>query len=146
METWPDGAGLTEVRGGGTHLHPEDKKTTIDDNYFSMNGPKIYKIARQKVYKLITEDLKKNNLEINDIDLLIPHQASDLAIKAYSKYGGFDEKKVINIINNTGNCVAASLPLALCIAKEQGKIKRNDLIYIIVTGAGLSIASILLRY
>ncbi|MBD23622.1 MAG: 3-oxoacyl-ACP synthase [Candidatus Marinimicrobia bacterium] len=146
METWPQGANLTEVRGGGTNLHPQDNKTTLEDNLFSMNGPGIYKMARKKVYERLKEDLKENNLTPNDINLLIPHQASGLAVKAYSKYGGFDEKKVINIIDTTGNCVAASIPLALSIAYEQNKLKRGDLIYFAGTGAGLSIGSMLLKF
>jgi len=146
MQTWPEGVSYTEVRGGGTNLHPHDDQTTYDDNLFSMNGPMIYKMARKKVYKLIQKDLKDNNLNISDIDCLVPHQASLLAIKAYSKFGGFDEDKVINIISKTGNCVAASLPLALAIACEKKKIKRDDYVYLIGTGAGLSIASIILRY
>ena len=146
MQTWPEGASYTEVKGGGTNLHPHDDKTTYDDNLFSMNGPMIYKMARKKVYKLIQKDLKDNNLNISDIDCLVPHQASMLAIKAYSKYGGFDENKVVNIISKTGNCVAASLPLALAIAYEKKKIKRDDYVYLIGTGAGLSIASIILRF
>ena len=146
MQTWPEGSHLTEVRGGGTNLHPQDQNTTLDDNLFSMNGPLIYKMARKKVYEVIKNDINENNLTPADIDCLVPHQASILAIKAYSKYGGFNENKVINIINKTGNCVAASLPLAFSIACEKKKIKRDNLVYLVGTGAGLSIASILLRY
>jgi len=146
MNTWPIGAHLTEVRGGGTNLHPHDTKTTYDDNLFSMNGPMIYKMARKIVYDQIQKDLHKHKLTTDDINLLVPHQASGLAVKAYSKYGGFNEDKVVNIIDRTGNCVAASIPLALAIAKENNKIKRGDTIYFVGTGAGLSVASMLLRY
>ena len=146
MQTYPEGATYTEVRGGGTNLHPQDSKTNYEDNLFSMNGPMIYKMARKKVYNLIQKDLKDNNLEIKDIDCLVPHQASLLAIKAYSKYGGFKEDKVVNIISQTGNCVAASLPLAFAIACERKQITRDNYVYLIGTGAGLSIASIILRY
>ena len=146
METWPEGHDLTEVRGGGTNLHPQDEGTNIDDNLFSMNGPRIYKMARKKVYDVIKNDLKNNNLKPNDIDCLVPHQASLLAIKAYSTYGGFKENNVVNIIAKTGNCVAASLPLAFAMACENKQIERNDLVYLVGTGAGLSIASLLLRY
>jgi len=146
MNTFPEGSSLTEVRGGGTNLHPQDKNTTLDDNLFSMNGPLIYKMARKKVYNMIKEDLTQNNLTPNDITLLIPHQASNLAIKAYSKYGGFKEDKVVNIIDKTGNCVAASLPLALALVYNDKRIKRNDLIYFVGTGAGLSAASMILKF
>jgi 3-oxoacyl-[acyl-carrier-protein] synthase-3 len=146
MNTYPEGSHLTEVRGGGTNLHPHDKETKFSDNLFSMNGPMIYKMARKIVYNQIQLDLKNNNLKVDDIDLVVPHQASGLAVKAYSKYGGFEKDKIINILEKTGNCVAASLPLALAIAFEENKFKRGDLIYFIGTGAGLSVASCLLRY
>ena len=146
MNTYPDGSHLTEVRGGGTNLHPHDKETSFSDNLFTMNGPMIYKMARKTVYNQIQLDLKNNNLKVDDIDLVVPHQASGLAVKAYSKYGGFKRDKVVDILEKTGNCVAASLPLALALAYEQNKIKRGDLIYFIGTGAGLSVASCLLRF
>ena len=146
MKTYPAGSNLTEVRGGGTNLHPHDENTTYSDNLFSMNGPMIYKMARKIVYDQIQKDLKKHKLVIDDINLLIPHQASGLAVKAYSKFGGFDESKVVNIISETGNCVAASIPLALAIAYEKNMFKRDDVLYFVGTGAGLSVASMLVRY
>ena len=111
-----------------------------------MNGPKIYKMARKYVYDMINQDFKKVGIDKSEIKLVIPHQASGLAVKAYIKYGGFKTEQVIDIISYTGNCVAASIPLALAIAHEQGKIKRGDLIYFIGTGAGLSVASVLIKY
>jgi len=146
MNTFPEGANLTEVRGGGTNLHPQDDITNIDDNLFSMNGPRVYRMARQKVYDLIKQDLRKNKLNPDDINLLIPHQASGIAVKAYSKYGRFNSKKVVDIIDKTGNCVAASIPLALVTAFKQNKINDGDILYLIGTGAGLSIASCLIKY
>ena len=146
MSTWPSGSHLTEVRGGGTNLHPHDSNTTYADNLFSMNGPMIYKMARKSVYEQIQKDLNKHKLSIDDIDLLIPHQASGFAVKAYSKYGGFSEDKIADIISYTGNCVAASIPLAFALSVEQKKIKRNDLLYFVGTGAGLSVASSIIRY
>ena len=146
MNTYPEGSHLTEVRGGGTNLHPHDSETKFADNLFTMNGPMIYKMARKTVYNQIQLDLKNNNLKADDIDLVIPHQASGLAIKAYSKYGGFSNDKVVNILDKTGNCVAASLPLALAIAYKDKRIKRGDLIYFVGTGAGLSVASCLIKF
>ena len=110
-----------------------------------MSGPKIFRMAFQKVYEKIQNDIKINKLSHNMIDLLIPHQASIKAIKAYSKYGGFNEKQVMNILPKTGNCVAASLPLALVMAYKEEKINKNSIVYLIGTGAGLSIASAIIR-
>ena len=145
MQTYPEGSSLTEVRGGGTNLHPQDSATKIDDNLFSMNGPMVYKMARKRVYSMIASDLSSNNLDQSDINLVVPHQASGMAVKAYSKYGGFDSSKVIDIISSTGNCVAASIPLALSMSLTDKLVKKDDLIYLVGTGAGLSIASILLK-
>ena len=88
---------------------------------------------------------RANQLTQKDINLVVPHQASGMAVKAYSKFGGFEEHKVVDIISTTGNCVAASLPLALCTAYYDNRIKDNDLIYLVGTGAGLTIASCLLK-
>ncbi len=145
METWPEGANLTEVRGGGTNLHPQDIKTNFDDNLFTMQGPKIFKFTLPKTHKMILNILKKNNLTKSDIDLVIPHQASGKGVEAYSKYGGFEKDKVMNIINRTGNCVAASLPLALSMALRKKIVKRNSIILLVGTGAGLSISASLVR-
>ena len=146
MNTWPSGANLTEVRGGGTNKHPQDKHTTTEDNLFSMDGPGIYKIARKQVYKMMLKTLKSTGLEKKDIDWIIPHQASGKAVEAYVSAGGFDKDKVINIVSKYGNCVAASVPMALAIAVQDSRVKRGDLALLIGTGAGLSAACALIRY
>ena len=146
MNTWPSGANLTEVRGGGTNKHPQDIGTTAEDNLFSMDGPGIYKIARKHVYKMMLKTLKKTGLKKEDINWIIPHQASGKAVEAYSSAGGFDKQKVINIVSKYGNCVAASVPMALAIAIQENRIKNGDLALLIGTGAGLSAACALIRY
>jgi len=146
MNTWPSGANLTEVRGGGTYKHPQDKHTTTEDNLFSMDGPRIYKIARKYVYQMMLKTLKNTGLEKKDIDWVIPHQASGKAVEAYVSSGGFDKNKVINIVSKYGNCVAASVPMALTIAIKEDRVKRGDLVLLIGTGAGLSAACALINY
>ena len=145
MSSWPEGAELTQVKGGGTNLHPQDSITKDEDNLFSMNGPEVFKYSLRKVYNMISEILDRNNISKTDISLLIPHQASGRGVDAYSKYGGFKKGQVMNIIPKTGNCVAASIPLALAMALENKKIIKDDLIFFVGTGAGLSIASAVVR-
>ena len=138
MESWPKGAHLTEVRGGGTNKHPQD-------NLFSMSGPSVFRFALPKVHTMITDILNRNKMDQNDIDLLIPHQASSRGVKAYSKFGGFEKNKVMDIVEKTGNCVAASTPLALCLAHEKNLITEGHKIMFVGTGAGLSIASAIVK-
>ena len=146
MKTWPTGSNLTEVRGGGTNKHPQDSVTRPSDNLFTMDGPAIYKIARKQVYQMMLKTLKAVGISQNEIDWVIPHQASGKAIEAYSSIGKFDKRKVINILPNYGNCVAASIPMSLAVSIKDGRIKRGDLVLFIGTGAGLSAASLLIRY
>ena len=93
----------------------------------------------------INNDFEANNMSKEDIKLLIPHQASGKGVRAYSKFGGFKKEQVMDIVETTGNCVAASLPLALVMAQKQNLFNEGDLIYLIGTGAGLSIASTLIK-
>ena len=88
-------------------------------------------------------------MKISKQKVIINHSAKEiyeivLDIKKYPEFIPWCSD--VNIISKTGNCVAASLPLALAIACEKKKIKRDDYVYLIGTGAGLSIASIILRY
>jgi len=145
MESFPEGAAFTEVRGGGTNLHPQDPKTVESDNLFTMNGPQIFKMALDKVYKRINKDIDQNNILKSDIKLLIPHQASGKGVRAYSKFGGFTKDQVMDIVQNTGNCVAASMPLAMVMAQKKELFSDGDLIYLVGTGAGLSIASAIIK-
>ena len=146
MKTWPSGAHLTEVRGGGTNKHPQDLDTTYADNLFTMDGPGVYKIARKQVYKMVMKSLKYTRLFQKDIDWVIPHQASGKAVEAYVSIGRFSKEKVISTISSFGNCVAASLPMALAITIKENKIKRGQNIMLIGTGAGLSAACAILKY
>ena len=146
MNTWPSGAHLTEVRGGGTFKHPQNPKTKISDNLFSMDGPGIYKIARKKVYRLVSKTLKHTNLRKEDIDWVVPHQASGKAVDAYISIGKFPKGRVCSTISNLGNCVAASLPITLITYIKKKKVKRGQNILLIGTGAGLSAACALIKY
>ena len=111
-----------------------------------MNGPAVYKIARKEVYRMMLKTMKETELKRENVDWIIPHQASGKAVDAYILAGGFSEQKVVNIITKFGNCVAASVPMAFATAVEDGRIKRGDLILFIGTGAGLSVACALIRY
>ena len=146
MKTFPSCANLTEVRGGGTNKHPQDPETTLADNLFTMDGPAVYKIARKEVYRMMLKTMKTTSLKREDVDWVIPHQASGKAVDAYISTGGFAKEKVVSIISEFGNCVAASVPMAFATAVQDGRIKRGDLLLFIGTGAGLSAACALIKY
>ncbi len=146
MTTWPEGADTTEFRGAGTRRPPFISEETKPEDYlFHMKGPKVYKIAVQRVKEVLADLLERNHLEKKDIDRLILHQASGHAIDAFVHYG-FAKDKVVNIIAEYGNCIAASIPLTLAISNEKGRLKRGDTLLLGGTGAGLSVAFALLKW
>jgi len=145
MGTWPKGAPLTEVRCGGTRLHPNDPKTTREDNLFHMDGKAVYKMARRRVAVAFKRLFDEAGVEREEVDLVIPHQSSGPGVEALAHYG-FPLPRVVNIIGDTGNCVAASIPMALAMVHAEGRLKRDDLLLIAGTGAGLSVAGMLLRF
>ena len=146
MNTWPSGTELTEVRGGGTRKHPLDPNTSRNDNLFSMDGPAVYKIARKEVYRMLLKTLKETGIKKESIDWVVPHQASKKAVEAYSSVGGFKNEKVLETDSRFGNCVAASVPMTMVLSIKNNLIKRNDLVMLIGTGAGLSAACSIIRY
>ena len=145
MSTHPEGAELTEVRGGGVRRHPNDPETLPEHNLFTMHGPGVYRLARRHIGSVLDQLYAEAGLTRADTDLIVPHQASGLALRAVERYG-FPKERIVNVVREQGNCVAASIPLALATADAQGRIKRGDTVLLIGTGAGLSIAGALLRW
>ena len=145
MDTWPSAASLTEVRGGGTRLHPQDPATTPADNLFHMDGPAVYKFARRRVAPVFKRLFEQCRVSPKDIKLVVPHQASGRAVAAASRFG-FSPEVVVKRIHKEGNCVAASIPMALAHAVEHDRVRRGDLVLLCGTGAGLSVVALLLRW
>ena len=145
MHTWPQGAELTEFRGCGTRRPPGHPDTQSDDNLFNMQGPKVFRMVLMHISRLLRTLFQRNDLTFDDVDLFILHQASGPGMEAFVKLG-FPREKIVNIVADYGNCVAASIPMTLAIANEQGRLKRGDRVLIGGTGAGLSIAFALLQW
>ena len=146
MTTWPEGAETTEFRGAGTRRPPFISDQTRPDDYlFHMNGPRVFKLATKRVKEALAILFERNHFELKDIDRLILHQASGPAVEGFIQYG-FAREKVVNILPEFGNCIAASIPMALAIANEQGLLRRGDTVLIGGTGAGLSVAFALLHW
>ncbi len=138
MATFPEHADLAELRGCGTRAHPNDPRTVPADNLFRMRGPRIYKAAVGKVMEQVDGLLGDLGLTPDDIDLLVPHQASGPGVIAMEKLR-VPRERIVNIVAKYGNCIAASLPMALAQAHESGRLKRGHKVMLVGTGAGLSV-------
>lgn len=114
--------------------------------YPYMNGQFVFKNAIQRFSEVILEGLKANGLDVKDIDMLIPHQAN-LRISQYvqQKFKLRDDQ-VYNNIQKYGNTTAASIPIALCEAWENGKIKNEDVVVLAAFGSGFTWASAVISW
>jgi 3-oxoacyl-[acyl-carrier-protein] synthase-3 len=145
MGTWPKGAELTEVRGYGQRLRPNNPRTRLEDNLFSMDGPGVYKMALRRVRPLVEELLADHRLTPADVDWVVPHQASGPGLAMLPRLG-FPPERTVNIVGEYGNCVAASMPMALAHLADSGRVRRGQTVLLVGTGAGFSVAGALLRW
>jgi 3-oxoacyl-[acyl-carrier-protein] synthase-3 len=120
----------------------------VDDNMLTpnMTGQLVFKNAVVKFPEVIKEGLAKAGLEKEDIDLLVPHQANLRISQFVQKVMGLPDEKVVNNIQKYGNTTAASIPIALCEAYEDGRIKEGDLVCLAAFGSGFTWGSVLVRW
>lgn len=163
-----DGAGavlLTAEQGSGantdrgilsTHLHSDGREhdalyvdggpsSTGTVGHVRMVGREVYKHAVLKLGAVIEEALSANNLTSADIDWLVPHQANRRIIDGMRQRFGLPEEKVVLCIDRHANTSAASVPLALAEAMDDGRIKPGDLVLLEAIGGGLAWGAGLLR-
>ncbi|HEY9851038.1 MAG TPA: beta-ketoacyl-ACP synthase III [Leptolyngbyaceae cyanobacterium] len=146
METYSKGARLAECRGAGNKHHPKEYAENPAYFLFKMDGKAIYRLALEILPDFLERLLQPAGLAIADIDMVIPHQASLMAMRLMQKQLNLPNEKLIRIVQNHGNTIAASVPMALHEAIIQGKIKRRDRIMLLGTAAGFSIGGIVLEY
>ena len=118
-----------------------------DESYFPyMNGQFVFKNAVVRFSEVINEGLQANNLQVSDIDMLIPHQANLRISQFIQKKFGLRDDQVFNNIQKYGNTTAASIPIALTEAWELGKIKSGDTIVLAAFGSGFTWASAIIKW
>jgi 3-oxoacyl-[acyl-carrier-protein] synthase-3 len=118
-----------------------------DESYYPyMNGQFVFKNAIQRFSEVIMEGLTANNLKSTDIDMLIPHQANLRISQFIQKKFGLPDERVYNNIMKYGNTTAASIPIALTEAWEDGRIKEGDLVVLAAFGSGFTWGSVIIRW
>lgn len=118
-----------------------------DESYFPhMNGQFVFKNAVVRFSEVINEGLEANNLQVSDIDMLIPHQANLRISQFIQNKFKLNDDQVFNNIQKYGNTTAASIPIALTEAWEQGKIKSGDTVVLAAFGSGFTWASAIIKW
>jgi len=145
-----EGANMNNLwmEGPGTRGNNWVNQESIDSGVCRphMNGREVFKNAVRRFPEVINEALDENNLSLNDIKLIIPHQANFRISQAVAKRLGVGMEKIFSNIHKYGNTTAASIPIALTEALAEGKIKRGDNIILAAFGAGYTWASAAIRW
>lgn len=142
-----DGSGAEHLimPGGGVANPPSQRMIDERTHYIRMNGREVFKFATRVMGRAAIEAVEKAGLTIDDIDLLIPHQANARIIELAARQVGLPMDKVFVNIQHYGNTSAASIPIALVEAIEQGRCTENSTLLLVGFGAGLTWASAVVR-
>jgi 3-oxoacyl-[acyl-carrier-protein] synthase III len=143
-----DGSGgeFLYMPGGGS-LHPSTKETVEKRmHYVHQEGSQVFKYAVRRMADMSAHLLERNGFSKADLALLVPHQANLRIIRATQERLGLDDSKVMVNIEKYGNTTAATIPLGLCDAVRQGRLRKGDLVLIVTVGAGYTTGGLLLRW
>jgi 3-oxoacyl-[acyl-carrier-protein] synthase III len=121
---------------------------TVDKkmHYVHQDGQAVFKYAVKKMAEASETLLKRNGLTGKDIDLFVPHQANRRIIMSAAERLGMPEERIIINIGEYGNTTAGTIPLALGSAREQGRLKKGDLVLMASVGAGFTVGATLLKW
>ncbi|MFB3813715.1 MAG: beta-ketoacyl-ACP synthase III [Terriglobales bacterium] len=160
LEPADDGLGiidyLHETDGSGAHflcqpaggsLRPASAETVAKRmHYLHQDGRQVFKYAVRKMVELSTAVLERNGFTGADVDCFIPHQANERIIAATAARLHLPAERVIINVEHYGNTTAATIPLAMESAVQQGRLKKGDLVLLAAVGAGFTAGASLLRW
>lgn len=144
LRTYPEGRAYCEIRGGGSRKNP---RTGMDssDTVFRMDGKRVFKLAARVMPDMLADLLDTTGITLDDIDTVIPHQASHLGMQHLARQLRVPNAKVVDIYATHGNQVAASIPTALHEAFVTGRAETGARLLMIGTAAGLTVGGLVLR-
>ena len=146
LQTWHSGAELSQITGGGTLHHPNDPTTTVAHNLFAMRGPQLFRKAAPLLLPFMDRLCDAAGWRRAEIAAVVPHQASRHGIELGWTLLGFRKEQVVTNLATRGNCIAASIPLALAESIASGRIQRGDRVLLFGLAAGLSLGGSAITY
>ena len=146
MQTFSKGVAHTIVRAGGNVLHGRDKNIADERFTFHMHGRELLRLVMKITPPFIAKLFQPLDFGVKNVDLCIPHQASKAGLKMGRRLLQLKEEQYFSHLETHGNCIAASIPMALYDAIEAKRIVRGSKVLLIGTGAGLSIGGIVIVY
>ena len=133
------------VPGGGCAMPLSQKVLDGNLHYLQMDGKRVFRFASRILGEATRQAVRAAHLTLDDVDVLIPHQANDRIVRSACKAMGISYGKAFTNLDQYGNTSAASVPIALCEAMEQERIKKGDNVALVAFGAGLTWAAAVVR-
>ena len=131
---------------GGSRLPASHETVDKRLHYVKQEGQTVFKFAVKMTEEISRRILDRNCLKLEDLDLFVSHQANRRIIEASAERLGLPLDKVVINLEAYGNTTAGTIPLALCDARAQGRLKKGDLVLLASVGAGFTVGSVLLRW
>ena len=140
------GGGLLSLPAGGSALPASHETVDRRQHFIRQEGGRVFKFAVRKMAEASTNLLVRNAIAPEDLDLLVVHQANERIVDATRERLGLPKRKVVKNIQDYGNTTAATIPLALGTALDDGRLKPGNLVVLAAVGAGLTVGTVLLRW
>lgn len=144
--TYSEGADSSWLGAGGSRLPARDLDALLAESLFKMDGARAYRTAVAHITPFLASLLDDAGVTLDEINLVAPHQASGHALALMKQRLGLNDGRVMEILGEAGNQVAASMPNALVCAIERGRVSRGDKVLLLGTGAGVSLGGAVLTY
>jgi 3-oxoacyl-[acyl-carrier-protein] synthase III len=143
-----DGSGgdFLKMPAGGSRRPASHETVDQRMHYVHQEGGQVFKYASRKMYEVCRDLLERNQLTVEDVGLLIPHQANKRIIKAAGDRLGIAPERVMINIERYGNTTAGTLPLATRDAIAEGRLKKGDIVLFAAVGAGYTVGASLWRW
>lgn len=134
------------ARGGGTKLGTTHETIDNREHFFKMKGNEIFKVAVRSMADISSEMLAKAGFTVDDVDIVIPHQANQRITDAVASRLGVTEEKVYSNIAMHGNTSSASIPIAMDECIDSGRIKEGSLVLLTAFGGGITWGATVVRF
>jgi 3-oxoacyl-[acyl-carrier-protein] synthase III len=131
---------------GGSRRPASHETVDQRQHYVKQDGAAVFKFAVKKSGEIAQRLLERHKLTGSDLDLFVSHQANRRIIEATAERIGLDPGKVVINLERFGNTTAGTIPLALADARQEGRLKKGDLVLLTSVGAGFTVGSVLLRW
>jgi 3-oxoacyl-[acyl-carrier-protein] synthase III len=146
MTTDPQGAYMIWLPAGGAKSPPSAETISRGEHYVRMEGKETYRFATKTMATTALESIRRSGLQPSDIDLFIPHQANIRIVEAVAKGLDLPMEKMFSNLDKYGNTSAASVPIALAEAVNEGRVQVGDRIVFVAFGAGFTSGAVALEW